>query len=75
MYDCIKNEGDELVLTMTVIRWFTCVDYRKLSKATRKDHFPLAFINQMLERLARQSYSCYLDGYSRFFQISIHLSN
>ena len=40
--------------------------------ATRKDHFPLPFIDQMLERLARHSYFCYLDGYSGFFQIPIH---
>ena len=49
-----------------------CIDYRKLNKATRKDHFPLQFIDQMLELLARHSYFCYLDGYSGFFQIPIH---
>ena len=49
-----------------------CIDYRKLNKATRKDHSPLPFIDQMLERLARYSYFCYLDGYSGFFQIPIH---
>jgi hypothetical protein len=49
-----------------------CIDYRKLNKATRKDHFPLPFIDQMLERLAKHSYFCYLDGYSGFFQIPIH---
>ncbi|CAM8968188.1 unnamed protein product [Rhodiola kirilowii] len=49
-----------------------CVDYRKLNKATKKDHFPLPFIDQMLERLANHEYFCYLDGYSGFFQIPIH---
>ena len=49
-----------------------CIDYRKLNKATRKDHFPLPFIDQMLERLAKHSHYCYLDGYSGFFQIPIH---
>ena len=49
-----------------------CIDYRKLNKATRKDHFPLPFIDQLLERLAQHSFFCYLDGYSEFFQISIH---
>jgi hypothetical protein len=49
-----------------------CIDYRRLIKATRKDHFPLLFIDQLLERLAKHSYFCYLDGYSSFFQIPIH---
>ena len=49
-----------------------CIDYRKLNKVSRKDHFPLPFINQLLERLANHSYFCYLDGYSGFFQILIH---
>jgi hypothetical protein len=49
-----------------------CIDYRKLNKATRKDHFPLPFIDEMLERSAKHSHFCYLDGYSGFFQIPIH---
>ncbi|CAM8951355.1 unnamed protein product [Rhodiola kirilowii] len=49
-----------------------CIDFRKLNKATKKDHFPLPFIDQMLERLAKHDYFCYLDGYSGFFQIPIH---
>jgi len=49
-----------------------CIDYRKLNKATRKYHFPLPFIDQMLERLAKHFHFCYLDGYSGFFQIPIH---
>jgi Reverse transcriptase (RNA-dependent DNA polymerase) len=52
-----------------------CIDYRKLNKATRKDHFPLPFIDQMLERLAKHTHFCYLDGYSGFFQIPIHPSD
>ena len=52
-----------------------CIDYRKLNKATCKDHFPLPFNDQMIETLAKNSYFCYLDGYSGFFQISIHPSD
>ena len=53
-------------------RWYkVCIDYRKLNKATRKDHFPLPFINQMLERLAGHSYYYFLDGYSSYNQIPI----
>ena len=48
-----------------------CIDYRKLNAATRKDHFPLPFIDQMLERLAGHEYYCFLDGYSGYNQIPI----
>ncbi|CAM8966450.1 unnamed protein product [Rhodiola kirilowii] len=63
---------NERIPTRTVTRWRMCVDYRKLNKATKKDHFPLPFIGQMLERLANHEYFCYLDGYIGFFQIPIH---
>ncbi|GJR85416.1 reverse transcriptase domain-containing protein [Tanacetum coccineum] len=43
----------------------------KLNEATRKDHFPLPFMDQMLERLAGNEYYCFLDGFSGYFQIPI----
>nr|GEY57844.1 reverse transcriptase domain-containing protein [Tanacetum cinerariifolium] len=43
----------------------------KLNEATRKDHFPLPFMDQMLERLARNEYYCFLDGFLGYFQILI----
>ncbi|GAU47094.1 hypothetical protein TSUD_369270 [Trifolium subterraneum] len=42
-----------------------------LTVATRKDHFPLPFIDQMLERLAGKPHYCFLDGFSGYFQIHI----
>ncbi|GJR25034.1 reverse transcriptase domain-containing protein [Tanacetum coccineum] len=57
--------------TRLVTGWRVCIDYRKLNDATRKDHFPLPFMDQMLERLAGNKYYCFLDGFSRYFQILI----
>nr|GFA51233.1 reverse transcriptase domain-containing protein [Tanacetum cinerariifolium] len=51
--------------------WKVCIDYRKLNDATRKDHFPLPFMDQMLERLAGNEFYCFLDGFFRYFQIPI----
>nr|KYP75218.1 Retrovirus-related Pol polyprotein from transposon 17.6 [Cajanus cajan] len=52
-----------------------CIDYQKLNKATRKEHFPLPFMDQMLERLAGQAYYCFLDGYSGYNQIVVDLED
>ena len=68
----IKNDENESIATKTVTGWTMCIDYRKLNKATHKDHFTLPFIDQVLERLAKHSHFCYMDGYSGFFQIPIH---
>ncbi|XP_013613790.1 PREDICTED: uncharacterized protein LOC106319953 [Brassica oleracea var. oleracea] len=68
----VKNDKNELIPMRTVTGHRMCIDYRKLNSATRKDHFPLPFIDQMLERLANHQYYCFLDGYSGFFQISIY---
>ncbi|PIN02819.1 DNA-directed DNA polymerase [Handroanthus impetiginosus] len=39
--------------------------------ATRKDRFPLSFIDQMLNRLVGKEFYCFLDGYSGYNQIAI----
>ncbi|GJR51199.1 reverse transcriptase domain-containing protein [Tanacetum coccineum] len=67
----VKNEKDELIPQRIVTRWRVCIDYRKLNNVTWKDHFPLPFIDQMLERLAGHEYYCFLDGFSGYFQIPI----
>ncbi|GKB11198.1 reverse transcriptase domain-containing protein [Tanacetum coccineum] len=67
----VKNEIDELIPQRTVTGWRVCIDYRKLNNATRKDHFPLPFIDQMLKRLAGHEYYCFLNGFSGYFQILI----
>ncbi|GJU40625.1 reverse transcriptase domain-containing protein [Tanacetum coccineum] len=67
----ITNDENELIPTRLVTGWRVCIDYRKLNEATRKDHFPLPFMDQMLERLAGNEYYCFLDGFSGYFQIPI----
>ena len=52
-----------------------CIDYRKLNTTTRKDHYPLPFIDQMLDRLARHPYFCFLNGYLGYNQIAIALED
>ncbi|GJR25340.1 reverse transcriptase domain-containing protein [Tanacetum coccineum] len=48
----VANEENELILTRLVTGWRVCIDYRKLNEATRKDHFPLPFMDQMNRKLA-----------------------
>nr|GEW66000.1 DNA-directed DNA polymerase [Tanacetum cinerariifolium] len=45
----VANENNELIPTRLVTDWRVCIDYRKLNDATRKDYFPLLFMDQMLE--------------------------
>nr|GFC23701.1 reverse transcriptase domain-containing protein [Tanacetum cinerariifolium] len=70
-FTIIENEENELITTRLVIGWRVCIDYQKLNEATRKDHFPLPFMDQMLERLAMNEFYCFLDGFSGYFQIPI----
>ncbi|CAN6712714.1 unnamed protein product [Malus baccata var. baccata] len=67
----VANAENELVPQRIQIGWRVCIDYRKLNTTTRKDHFPLPFIDQMLERLAGYAFYCFLDGYSGYNQIVI----
>ncbi|GJS01927.1 reverse transcriptase domain-containing protein [Tanacetum coccineum] len=70
-FTVVQNEENELIPTRLVTGWWVCIDYRKLNEATRKDHFPLPFMDQMLERLAGNEYYCFLDGFSGYLQIPI----
>ncbi|GKF20009.1 hypothetical protein Tco_0068647, partial [Tanacetum coccineum] len=67
----VTNDENELVPTRLVTGWRVCIDYRKLNEATRKDHFPLPFMDQMLKRLAGNEYYCFLDDFLGYFQIPI----
>ena len=58
----IKIENNTLLPSRTIIGWRICIDYQKMNKATRKDHFPLPFLDQILDRLVGYEYYCFLDG-------------
>ena len=71
----VANEHNELILTRVTTGWRVCIDYRKLNVGTRKDHFPLPFVDQMLERVAGNEVYYFLDGYSGYNQIEIALED
>ena len=71
----IGNERNELIRTRTMIGWRVYIDYRKLNTTTIKDHYPLLFIDQMMDRLVGHPYFYFLDGYSGYNQISIALED
>nr|GEV17997.1 DNA-directed DNA polymerase [Tanacetum cinerariifolium] len=64
----VENENNELIPTRLVIGWRVCIDCRKLNDATRENHFPLSFMDQMLERLAGNEFYCFLDGFLAIFK-------
>ncbi|RVW67918.1 Retrovirus-related Pol polyprotein from transposon 17.6 [Vitis vinifera] len=67
----VQNEKGEEITTRLTSGWRVCIDYRKLNVVTRKDHFPLPFIDQVLERVSGHPFYCFLDGYLGYFQIEI----
>nr|GFB68920.1 DNA-directed DNA polymerase [Tanacetum cinerariifolium] len=71
----VKNGRNKLIPQRIVTGWRVCIDYRKLNNVSQKYHFPLWFVDQMLERLAGHEYYCFLDGFSEYFQIPIALED
>ena len=67
----VPNDKDELIPQRIVTGYRMVIDFRKFNKATRNDHYPLPFIDQMLERLSKHTHFCFLDGYSGFSQIHV----
>ena len=67
----VHNEKGEEMPTSLTKGWRVCIDYRRLNEVTRKNHFPLPFIDQLLERIFDHTFYSFLDGYSGYFQIKI----
>ena len=67
----VPNDKNELIPQRIVTSYRMVIDFQKLNKATRKYHYPLPFIDQMLERLSKNTHFCFLDGYSGFSQIRV----
>ena len=68
----MTNDEDEKIQTRLPTKWRVCIDYRMLNSATKKDHFPLPFVDQILDKLLCQGFYCFLDGYSGYNQLAIH---
>jgi hypothetical protein len=52
-----------------------CVDYKKLNVVTKVDHFPLPFIELILEVVAGHEMYTLMDGYNGYNQILISLED
>ena len=72
-FTVIRNEKNELIPTRTVTGWRVCIDYIKLNTAARKDHFPLPFIDQMLDRLAGHPHFFFLMDTLDITKFLLHL--
>ena len=57
----VPNENNEIIPQRTIVCYRMCTDFRKINKVTKKDHYPLPFIDQMLERLSNKTHFCFLD--------------
>ena len=71
----VTNEHNELIPTRVQTGWRMCIDYRRLNAVTSKDHFPLPFLDQVLERVAGHAFYCFLDGYSGYNQLEIAMED
>ena len=71
----VQNKESELIPTRVQSGWRVCIDYRKLNKGIKKDHFPLPFMDQMLKRLAGTLHYCFVDAYSGYIQVPIALED
>ena len=72
-FTVIRNEKNELIPIRNLTGWRVCIDYRKLNSATRNDHFPLPFIDQMMDRLAGHPHFVLLMDTLDITKLLLHL--
>ncbi len=48
-----------------------CVDYWKLNTQTKKDPFPLHFLDSVLDSMAGHEMYSFMDGYSGYNQVKM----
>ena len=63
----VNNEKGEEIPTRLTTGWRVCIDYCRLNEVTQKDHFPLPFMDQLLERISGYPFYCFLDWLFRIF--------
>ncbi|RVW84020.1 Retrovirus-related Pol polyprotein from transposon 17.6 [Vitis vinifera] len=73
MQEVVRNEVLKLLQAGIIYPIQTACG--RLNSVTRKDHFPLPFMDQVLERVSGHPFYCFLDGYSGYFQIEIDLED
>ena len=71
----VENSQGEVISTRVSNSSRLCIDYRKLNEETLKDHFPLPFLDQMIEQLRGKSYFFFLYGFSSFYKIPVACVN
>ena len=69
----VCNEKGEEMPTHLTTGWRVCIDYRRLNEVTRKDHFPLPFMDQLLKKISSHPFYCFLDGYQAIFKLRLLL--
>jgi len=56
-------------------KWRIYVEYKELNKATKKNHFPLPFIDHVLDSLAGKKFFSFLEGFNCYNQIQLSLED
>ena len=48
-----------------------CVDFRKLNAATKKDHYPLPYMEEIIDEVAGHEMYSFLDCFSGYYQVAM----